>query len=182
MLEQTYALVVYLHGPLADLVNALRCELNRHHADKLAHISVLPPRPLAISEEAAVEEAQIRCDEWEPFQVEVSGVTTFLPVNGVVYLEAGAGAERMHVLHDSLNQGHLAGNEPYPFVPHITVAQEMNEEETLRVLDRVRQELQHYKGSRRFLVEKVTFVRLTPEGQWLDLADLQLGRAHVLIE
>lgn len=179
MQAQTYALVVYLHGPLARLVNSLRCELNPHHADKLAHLSVLPPRPLAISEAAAVEEAQNRCDEWEPFEVEVTAATTFLPANPVVHLELGAGAEQMRQLHRALAQGHLAGPEAFDYVPHITVAQEMSEE-TLRVLDCVRERLAAYHGSRRILVEQLTFVRMMPDGNWCDLAELQLGRAHVL--
>ncbi len=180
MQQQTYALVAYLNGPLARLVNALRCELNPHHADKLAHISVLPPRPLVISEDAAIEEAEARCEEWEPFEIEISGVASFLPASGVVYLQLGTSAEQMHKLHQGFNQGHLAGTECYPYVPHITVAQEMDEAGTLRIQERVAREWAAYQGPRRFLMEKLTFVRLTPEGNWLDLAELQLGRAHVL--
>jgi len=175
MQAQTYALVVYLHGPLARLVNGFRRELDPHHSDKLAHISVLPPRPLAISEEAAVGEARSCCDKWEPFEIEVAAATSFLPVNGVVYLELGAGAEQMEQLHRALDQGHLAGPAAYAYVPHITVGQEMNEEETRRVLERVRERLASYHGSRRVLVEKITFVRLMPDCTWCDLAELQLG-------
>ncbi len=180
MQQQTYALVAYLSGPLGDLVNSLRSQLNPHHADLLAHITVLPPRPLVISEDAAIEEAQERCDEWEPFEIEIGAPANFLPVNGVVYLRVAIGAEQMCKLHQALHQGHLAAPEPYDYVPHITVAQEMTDQDTAKVQERVRQRLAAYHGPRRFLVEKLIFVRLTPEGNWLDLAELQLGRAHVL--
>lgn len=180
MREQTYAVVVYLHGPLARFVNDLRRELNREHASKLAHLSVLPPRPLIIPEQAALEGAQARCDEWDSFEVHVAGVSNFLPIKGVVYLDLGASGELMHRLHRTLNFGHLACSEPLPYIPHITIAQEMNPEDTQRVQDSVRAEWEAYKGPRNVRVERLTFVRLSPEGTWLDLAELQLGRLPVL--
>ncbi len=179
MQEQTYAVVVYLHGSLARFVDHVRLELNREYAGKAAHVTVLPPRPLVISEEAAVDEARARCAEWEPFELEVSGVATFLPINGVVYLEMGQGAEEMRRLHLGLNQGHLARQEPLGYVPHITIAQDMDERRTHEALARVSRDFAAYRGPRRLIVETLTFVRQTPTGAWLDLADLQLGRAQV---
>lgn len=179
MQEQTYAIVVYLHGPLAQFVNKLRAQLNPTPAGKAAHVTVLPPRPLIISEGAALEEARARCAGWEPFEMEVTGVGTFYPTNGVVYLEIERGAEEMKRLHVALNKGHLLRCEPYEFVPHITIAQEMDEARTQEVLARVSHEFANYSGPLRFLVETLVFVRQTPSGDWVDLADLELGRAQV---
>lgn len=182
MEAQTYAIVVYLKGPLAEFVNHLRRELNPQYAGKGAHVSVLPPRPLIISEAAAVDEARAQCAEWEPFEVEVSSVKDFLPVNGVVYLELGRGAQQMCRLNQTLNQGHLAHQEPLLFTPHITIAQDLDEQRTRQLLVQVTQEVAAYTGPRRLLVETLTFVRQAPNGDWLDLADLQLGRARVPVQ
>jgi 2'-5' RNA ligase len=180
MQEETYAIVVYLHGPLARCVNALRCTVDPQHSSKAPHVTVLPPRPLIISEAAAIEEARQRLADWYPFEVEMVGVNTFLPLNGVVYLELGWGADPLRVLHDTLNQGRLGYREPFPYVPHITIAQDLDEARTRELLDHVRQEFHRYDGPRRFQVETCTFVRQSPEGQWIDLAELQIGRAQVL--
>src|SRR5512140_470453 len=170
MQQHTYAVVVYLEGPLAEFVNHLRFELNQEHADKAAHITVLPPRPLVISEEAAVEEARQRVSNWYPFDVEISGVSTFLPINGVVYLTVGSNADAMHVLHGTLNQGHLRGPEPWGYVPHITIAQDMDEARTQRTRQYVETALWYYRQQRRIWVERMTFVRQMPDGSWRDLA------------
>ncbi len=179
MQTQTYAVVIYLEGPLAKLVNDLRLELNPEFADKAAHVTVLPPRPLTISEEAAVEEARAQCAEWEPFELEISGARTFLPVNGVLYLELSLGEEELKRLHVSLNRGFLAREEPYFYVPHITIAQDMNEQRTNQVLARVSEAWTAYAGPRRLLVETLVFVRQSVTGNWENLAVLQLGRAQV---
>ncbi len=179
MPEQTYAVVVYLSGPLARLVDDLRTALNPQFAGKAAHVTVLPPRPLIISEEAAVEEARAQCSEWEPFELEVGGVQTFFPITGVAYLEMARGVEKMVCLHEALNRGFLARQEPYPYIPHITISQEMDERRTFEVIAHVSQAWQRYSGSRVIPVETLVFVRQAPAGDWVDLADLQLGRAHV---
>lgn len=180
MQEQTYAIVVYLHGPVAQFVNGLRLQLDREHSGKAAHVTILPPRPLVISEGAALEEARTRLADWYPFEVEINGVGNFLPVNGVVYLQLGWGSDPLRILHDTLNQGHLRYRGPFDYVPHITIAQDMDEPRTRALIEQVSQELARYDGPRRFLVETCTFVRQSPSGDWIDLAELQLGRAHVM--
>lgn len=180
MQEETYAIVVYLHGPLGRFVNSLRCTLDPQHSTKTPHVTILPPRPLIISEEAALEEARAKLADWYPFEVEIVGVKSFLPANGVVYLELGWGGDPLRVLHDTLNQGHLGYREPYPYIPHITIAQDLDEPRTREMIDRIWQEFHRYDGPRRFVVENCTFVRQSPEGHWIDLAGLQIGRAQVL--
>ncbi len=55
-----YALVIYLPDPLGGFLDDLRLEMvpgcNPH-----AHVSVLPPRPLPVAPEAAIEEARAHC-------------------------------------------------------------------------------------------------------------------------
>jgi len=180
MHEQTYAIVVYLRGPLAELVDGLRCRLDPAHVGKTAHITVLPPRPLVISEQAALEEARAQCEEWEPFEVRIGGISTFLPANGVVYMAPSQGREQMRRLHSELNRGHLASREVFGYVPHITIVQDLDEQRTHELERVVAEELARYDGPRRFLVETLTFVRQAPSGEWIDLAEVQLGRQHVL--
>jgi 2'-5' RNA ligase len=180
MEEQTYSLVVYLQGPLARFVNGLRLKLDPEHAGKAAHVTILPPRPLVISEEAALEEARASISDWYPFEIEVTGVGSFVPAKGVVYLQLGWGSDPLRVLHETLNHGRLCWQEPFGYVPHITIAQELDEARLRELAEQVAQELSRYDGPRRFLVENCTFVRLSPQGEWIDLAELQIGRAQVL--
>ena len=179
MEEQTYAAVIYLEGPLARLVDGLRAELDPQYAGKAAHVTVLPPRALVISEEVAAEEARAQCAGWEPLALEFSAVGTFFPVNGVVYIEISRGGEELKRLHVALNQGLLARQEPFCYLPHITISQDMDEARTCEVLARVSKDWAAYTGPRGMLVETLVFVRQSPSGDWVDLAHLQLGPARV---
>ena len=176
---QTYAVVFYLGGHLARLVDDLRAELNPAFAGKLAHVTVLPPRPLIISEDAAVEEARCQLADWIPFDIEISGVGTFFPVNGVVYLEVGRNARALYDMHHALNRGFMYRQEPYPFKPHITISQGMDEQRTFEVMRRVSEKWEQYDGPRTAFVDRLVFVRLMPSGDWEDLAEIQLGQAAV---
>ena len=180
MQEQTYAIVVYLHGPLGQFVNCLREQLNPEYAGKGAHLTVLPPRPLVISEEVAAEEARAQCAGWEPFELEVGNVQTFLPGNHVAYLGLRQGADQLRRLHQILNRGYLACPELLEFVPHITIAQDLNEQRILDVFAKVSSGFAAYAGPRRHPVRTLTFVRQNNTGDWIDLAELQLGSASVL--
>ena len=107
MHESTYAVVSYLTGPLAEFVNSLRRGLNPMYGDWLAHISVLPPRRLAgpiDGKDSRLEKLRDICRQAEPFEVELDGVSTFWPVNGVVYLSVGRGLECLEELHRLLNE------------------------------------------------------------------------------
>ncbi len=180
MAVETYAIVAYLHGPLAEFVDGLRKELDPTHAGKAAHLTLLPPRPLSISEEEALEQARAYCADWEPFPIEIGGVATFLPP-GVVYVELAEGSEQMGRLHSELNRGCLAGEEAWSYVPHITIAQDLDGPQTRELAAHVSERLAAYRGPRRLLVDKLTFVRQSPAGDWIDLADVQLGQAPVLV-
>src|SRR5215510_6318661 len=85
-----FALVIYIPDPLGRMLDDLRRELvpsyNPH-----AHVSVLPPRPLAVDWETASNQARALTESWAPFDIELTGLQIF-PVTDVLYLELGAGA------------------------------------------------------------------------------------------
>ena len=179
MVSGPYAIVSYLPGQLSALADSLRRELNPEFAGKAAHVTLLPLRALECPEAEALEEARLRCAGFEPFQVEVAGVSDFLPASNVVYLAVRAGESELCRLHEALNSGRLAQQEQHPYVPHITIVQGLEEPRTRELRKVVAQRLERYSGPRRFRVETLMFVRLSEDGSWMDLAPLALGPAHV---
>lgn len=175
-----YAIVSYLPKELGALVDSLRRELNPKFAGLSAHLTLLPLRALAIGEEEAEEQAQQCCAEFEPFEVAVTGVATFLPVSNVVYLAVGAGEPDLRRLHEALNNGGLGHSEPFPYIPHITIIQEQDPARTRELQRVVAERLERYTGLRSFRVETVMFVRQTDDGRWLNLAPIELGSAHLV--
>jgi 2'-5' RNA ligase len=167
-----FALVVYIPGPLGTFLDDLRRELvpsyNPH-----AHVSLLPPRPLAVDWRLASGEARALADRWAPFDIELTGIEVF-PVTDVIYIEVGAGAAELRRMHEALNAGALKFQDPFPYHPHITLAQELPDDRVAATGELARRRWREYRGPRGFRVEQAVFVQNTLNDCWIDLAEYSL--------
>ncbi|MGH9493784.1 MAG: 2'-5' RNA ligase family protein, partial [Candidatus Sulfotelmatobacter sp.] len=85
----------------------------------------------------------------------------------------------MNELHGKLNKEVLACKEDWPYIPHLTIAKMSSEQAARDAFEVARQRWEKYSGSRRVLLEKLTFVREDSQNCWSDLAPIQLGRSLV---
>jgi 2'-5' RNA ligase len=168
-----FALVIYIADPLGEFLDDLRRELvpgyNPH-----AHVSVLPPRPLLADWRDASKQARSLTESWAPFDVELAEIGIF-PVTNVVYLEVGKGSSDLKSMHRAMNQGPLGFDEPFPYHPHITLAQEIPPGEVTEVHELARKRWREYRGIRTFRADRTVFVQSTLRNCWIDLADYDLG-------
>ena len=169
-----FALVIYVPDPLGRFLDDLRRELvpgcNPH-----AHVSVLPPRPLAVEWQQAAGQARALTEGWTPFEVELAGLRIF-PVTNVIYLEIGAGAADLRRMHAAMNAGVLQFEEPFPYYPHITLAQEIPQPEVRAIYEVAQRRWREYRGRGVFRAERTVFVRNTLNNCWIDLAEYRLGK------
>ena len=157
----------------------LRRELHPDLPHLAAHLTILPPRPLRGTESSALQVLERICGNEEPFEVTLGGVETFIPVTPTVYIRVDAAAPRMSGLHRKLNVDALAFEEEWPYIPHLTIAK-MSAEQPARTAYRLASERWgQYSGSRRILLERLTFVREDAQNCWVDLAPVLLGRSLV---
>jgi 2'-5' RNA ligase len=172
-----FALVIYIPGPLGRFLDDLRREVvpdsNPH-----AHVSVLPPRPLAVSWQTASEQARALTDSWSPFDIQLTSIQVF-PVTHVIYLEVGAGASELRRMHAAMNGTSLAFQEPFPYHPHVTVAQEIPHSGVEAVHEIAQRRWREYKGERTFCAKHAVFVQGTIDNQWIDLAEYSFGAVAV---
>lgn len=174
-----YALVAYLRNPAGEFVESLRRELHPELPHLAAHLSILPPRPLHGSEASALQLLERICGEQEPFHVTLGAVETFIPVTPTIYIGIGADGSHMTDLHQKLNTQVLEFEEPWPYIPHLTIAK-MGEEQPARSAFAIASERwNEYQGARRILLERLTFVREDAPNHWTDLAPVVLGRTLV---
>ncbi|MGB8888394.1 MAG: 2'-5' RNA ligase family protein [Candidatus Korobacteraceae bacterium] len=169
-----YAAVAYVRSPAGIFVEELRRELHPAHTHADAHLTILPPRPLGGTEQQAIDWLKEACRSASPFDVTMGDVETFIPLTPTVFLRVARGAYRMRELHDKLNRETLAFEEPWPYMPHLTIAKMDTADEAKRVLGIARQRWQGYQGSRDVRIESLTFVKGVGE-RWLDLAAVPLG-------
>ncbi|HUI81246.1 MAG TPA: 2'-5' RNA ligase family protein [Bryobacteraceae bacterium] len=172
-----FALVIYLPDPLSRFLDDLRCELVPHDKPH-AHVSVLPPRPLAVDSSIASDQVRSLTDAWSPFEIELTSIEMF-PVTNVIYLELGAGAAELRELHKAMNAGPLAFDEPFVYHPHVTLAQELRSSDVAAAHATARRRWESYRGKRSFRAERAVFVQNTLHNIWVDLAEFGLGTVAV---
>jgi 2'-5' RNA ligase len=170
-----YALVAYVKGALGEFVERLRSELHPGVPHLPAHITILPPRLLRASEAESRSFVEEVCRQVSPFEVVLGEVETFVPVTATVFLRVAHAAYRIRELHDRLNANGLRCDEEWPFMPHLTVVKVGNDAEAVVALELAQRRWTEYQGSRRVLVDELTFVREGRGQSWEDLAPVPLG-------
>jgi 2'-5' RNA ligase len=174
-----YALVAYVKSPVGEFVENLRRELHPNLPHLAAHITFLPPRLLHGTETAALQTLAAVCSQAEPFEVTLGDVQTFVPTTPTVYIRVTYGASRLQELHDQLNQQALACAEEWPYIPHLTIVKMATEPMAEKAMGIARERWQKYSGSRRIVLDRLTFVREDAQNCWVDLAPVPLGGSLV---
>jgi 2'-5' RNA ligase len=174
---KVYALVIYIPDPLGRFLDDLRRELapgcNPH-----AHVSVLPPRPLGVDWQVAGEQVRELTETQPPFAVGLAEVRIF-PVTDVIYLEVGAGASELRHMHDAINRGALAFEEPFVYYPHITLAQQIEHDQVQAVHELAGRRWKEFTGPKAFVAERAAFVQNIMGNFWIDLAEFGFGAVAV---
>lgn len=169
-----YALVTYATGPLGDFLNELRRDLVCGCHLK-SHVTFLPPRELEAAEGVLWQAVQTVCENESPFELELTDVEVF-PGTQVIYLSLGRGRDRVMRLHRELNQGALSFAEPFPYHPHVTLAQGIcDPAEVEKARELAVQRWAEWKGPRAMEIDDIVFVREREANCWADLAQLSLS-------
>ena len=174
-----YALVAYVRNAAGGFVENLRRELHPDMPHLAAHLTILPPRPLQGTEASALQALERLCETEEPFEINLGEVETFVPVTPTVYIRVDGAAARMCELHGRLNTEALAFREEWPYIPHLTIAKLGAQQQAQDAFELARRRWAEYSGSRRILLERLTFVREDAQNCWVDLAPIPLGRSLV---
>ena len=187
MYKPQYALVAYIKHPVGEIIERLRRELHPDLPHLPAHVTVLPPRSLAVidnlspesAESFAIQSLTQSCRDVEPFEIVLGEVATFVPVTPTVFIRVAHAAYRLRELHDRLNSDSLLSSEQWPYMPHLTVVKMPTVEQAHSAFDIASQRWGQYSGSRRIAIEELTFVREGENNTWVDLAAVHLGRSMV---
>jgi 2'-5' RNA ligase len=170
----SFSLVSYVPGALGEFLTGLRRELVSDCIAR-AHVTVLPPRPLAHETKEAEEFLLERIGDYPPFFVEMPTLRIFGQTY-VIYAEVGTGSSQLMNMHEDLNTGPLAFAEPYEYHPHVTLAQGIAPEDVGRTYELALERWNESVPGNGFPVETLTFVQNTLQNRWVDLTEFELGR------
>ncbi len=179
MQSPRYALVAYVKSPVGEFVENLRRELHPNLPHLAAHITFLPPRLLQGTEATALQMLARICSQAEPFEVTLGDMQSFVPTTPTVYIRVTSGASRLQELHDQLNKQTLSFAEEWPYIPHLTIVKMATESMAEKALRVAREHWRQYSGTRRILLDRLTFVREDAQNCWVDLAPVRLGGSLV---
>jgi 2'-5' RNA ligase len=172
-----FALVVYISDPLAKFLDDLRKELVPGCVPH-AHVTILPPRPLGQGVRAAIEQAQSIVSEFAPFEI-VAGEVEIFAETDVIHIGIKEGDRELREMYRALNRGALAFKEPFPYHPHITLAQGLAAGAATPLYEIARKKWAACKFSKRIRAEHASFVQATTLQTWVDLADFRLAGVPV---
>lgn len=168
----SFALVSYISDRLGDFLTELRDELVPGCAVP-AHVTILPPRPLSADGDIAGDSLRPRIKSYAPFTIEINDIDVFA-VTAVVFAEIGIGRADLRRIHGELNSGLVHYQEPFPYHPHITLAQNVEEAVVPEVYQLARRRWQEARLPKRFIVDKMHFVQNTVRNRWIDLMSYEL--------
>lgn len=128
--QVTLGVAIAIPQPHATIITNWRRRVGDPAAELIwPHVTLLPPTPVACERlpqiEAHLGAAALGS---APFVMHLSGTGTFRPASPVVFVQVARGVADCEVLERAIRCGPLERELAFPYHPHVTVAQEVNDE------------------------------------------------------
>lgn len=129
-----YGIAMFPSKEIQDTANSYRMRYDPHY-------TLIPPH-LTLKEAFRADEDKIHelihelktiAHETEPITYKITKVSSFAPVTNTIYLKIQPN-EQLSQLVEKLYSGKFPSEQVHPFVPHITIAQKLVEDEYSDVL------------------------------------------------
>jgi 2'-5' RNA ligase len=175
--RRRFGVALLLDPPLSDEVNGLRRALGDPSLLRIvAHLTLVPPVNVR-AEQVPAALARLRLAARSvrgPLRLTLGSASTFHPDNPVVYLEVGGEAEQLRRLRDACFAPPLERRLSWPWVPHVTLADGIEERLIPAALDALA------GFSAVVEIERVTLLEEQSGRRWIPVADACLGPAAVV--
>lgn len=139
--KRRLGVVLLVPAPWSAEIDGLRRALGDGALGRIpTHLTLVPP--VNVNEDRLAEAVAVlraAAGRTRPFAVHLGPPATFLPVNPVVYLAVdGEGADEVRRLRDAVFAGPLDRSLSWPFVPHVTLADEADPDRITSALGALR--------------------------------------------
>ena len=167
-----FGVVIFPSKSLQDLANSYRKRYDPHYA-------LIPPHLTLKSAFEATEEAikpiadKLRqsTKEMEPFVLMTTKISSFQPVNNVIYIKVKPTPE-LEALHAKISQEFPGEPSEYSFVPHITIGQKLSNDEHFDVYG----SLSMLKVEHKETVDRIHLLYQLENGSWTVYETFRLGK------
>ncbi|KIY22051.1 MULTISPECIES: YjcG family protein [Mesobacillus] len=123
-----FGIVIFPSKKIQDYANSLRRRYDPHYALIPPHLTLKSPFEATEEEiKNVVQKIDAIARNFNPVSLNITKIGSFKPVNNVIYLKVES-PEDLVSLHSELNSA-FEGDQEYNFVPHITIGQNMSDDE-----------------------------------------------------
>lgn len=176
--EVMLGVAIAIPQPHAQVLSTWRRQVGDPAADLVyPHVTLLPPTPVpAASMDVIEQHLADTAAGHQPFVMHLAGTGTFRPTSPVVFIQVATGVSDCELLEREIRRGPLARELEFPYHPHVTVAQDIDE----AGLDEAYEGLAGFVA--RFRVERFALFSRAPGGQWTWRTEFELGRAEAVAQ
>jgi len=155
-----YGIVIYPPREIQDRANALRKRYDSHYTFIPPHVTLVDSFEWEYDKEL-IDRIEKVTQTTPPVTLKLSKVSTFLPISPVVYFGFDQN-ENIQQLHQNLLDSILAQEPKFKFTPHLTIAQDLPEQELHDILGRLK--MKDY--SMDLLVDRIHLCYQLENGSW----------------
>lgn len=166
-----YGIVIFPSKKLQDLANSYRKRYDPHYALIPPHLTLKQAFDSDMDVQTITSKLEEVAGQHEPFNLNIQKVSSFQPLNNTIYMKANPVPE-LEKLSGALYET-LPGDKPeHPFVPHITIAQDLSNDEHSDVYGQLRMlGVEHEETINRFHL-----VYQLENGSWTVFETFRLGK------
>ncbi|ALX48611.1 YjcG family protein [Lentibacillus amyloliquefaciens] len=124
-----YGIVIFPSKPVQDEINAYRKRYDPHYSLIPPHVTLKEAFDADDEEiDKLITEMKHIANKTDPFTINVNKVSTFAPVTNTIYLKVEP-IQELFDLAETMQSGKFPENQTYSYVPHITIAQKLSQDE-----------------------------------------------------
>ena len=169
--HSTIGVIIVIPEPHASVLSGWRQRLGDTLGEAIPpHVTLFPPTKVRAEELPAIRTHLAKAAESATaFPMHLFGTGTFRPLSPVVFIQVASGIADCELLENAIRSGPLTRDLPFPFHPHVTIAQEIADDR----LDEAYEGLAKFVA--RFSVDHFSLFERAAEGSWSRQEDYRLG-------
>ncbi len=169
-----YGIAIFPTKKLQDLANSFRKRYDAHYALIPPHVTLKTAFEIDESDMKSVtDELAVIAKETAPIPLNIYKVSSFAPVNNVIYLKVDP-TDELVSLHEKLHSGngYFQDNREFSFVPHITIGQNLSDDEHSDVLGTLKMTNIHHEE----MVDRFHLLYQLEDGMWTVYETFRFGK------
>ncbi|WP_017728297.1 YjcG family protein [Halalkalibacterium ligniniphilum] len=167
-----YGVALFPSKTLQDVANSYRMRYDSHYSFIPPHVTLREGFELDEKDlPTIVDQIRSIASEATPFSLEVYKADTFYPQSNVLFFKIRE-HEMLTFLYNRLHEPPFPKNHDYNFVPHVTIGQDLSQDELFDVLGQLKMKQFHHEE----LVDRIQLLYQLENGSWTVYETFLLGK------